>query len=59
MTRTLEGTILVGHDFQPTEGRLRIVDGEITAIEETQTDSTDIILPAFVNAHTHIGDSIA
>jgi cytosine/adenosine deaminase-related metal-dependent hydrolase len=59
MTRTLEGTILLGDDFLPTEGRLHVEDGEITAIDERETDSTDIILPAFVNAHTHIGDSIA
>ncbi|WP_373189535.1 amidohydrolase family protein [Halolamina sp.] len=59
MTRTLEGTILLGEEFHPTEGRLHVENGEIDAIEETQTDATDIILPAFVNAHTHIGDSIA
>jgi len=59
MTRTLEGTILVGEDFQPTEGRVHVADGQITEIEQTPTQSTDVILPAFVNAHTHIGDSIA
>jgi cytosine/adenosine deaminase-related metal-dependent hydrolase len=55
----LEGTILVGHDFEVVEGRVVIEDGEITAVEETETDSEDIVCPAFVNAHTHIGDSIA
>ncbi|WP_336361414.1 amidohydrolase family protein [Haladaptatus sp. ZSTT2] len=55
----LTGTILRGRSFDPIEGRLVVEDGEITAIEEAPTDSTDIILPAFVNAHTHIGDSIA
>jgi len=34
-------------------------DGEIQAIEETETGSSSIVIPAFVNAHTHIGDSIA
>jgi len=34
-------------------------DGEITSVEETAVDSDRIVLPAFVNAHTHIGDSIA
>ncbi|MFW6190158.1 MAG: SHOCT-like domain-containing protein, partial [Candidatus Bipolaricaulota bacterium] len=38
---------------------LVVEDGEIAAVEEAATDSTDIVLPAFVNAHTHIGDSIA
>ncbi|WP_181686832.1 amidohydrolase family protein [Halorhabdus salina] len=55
----LEGTILHGRDFDPIEGRVVVEDGEITAVEETSTDSEQIVLPAFVNAHTHIGDSIA
>jgi len=55
----IEGTILVGPDFEPVEGRIIVENGEIQAIEETATDSDAIVLPAFVNAHTHIGDSIA
>lgn len=55
----LEGTLLLGREFDPVEGRLVIENGRIAAIEKTATDSTDIILPSFVNAHTHIGDSIA
>jgi cytosine/adenosine deaminase-related metal-dependent hydrolase len=55
----LEGTILSGPNFEPLEGRVIVEDGRIAAVEETSTDSTDIVLPAFVNAHTHIGDSIA
>ncbi|WP_126661646.1 amidohydrolase family protein [Haloterrigena salifodinae] len=58
MERT--GTILRGREFEPIEGRVVIGDdGRIEAIEETTVESEDIILPAFVNAHTHIGDSIA
>jgi len=58
MERT--GTILRGREFDPIEGRVVIDDdGRIEAIEETSVESDDIILPAFVNAHTHIGDSIA
>lgn len=54
------GTILQGPDLEPVEGRLLIGDdGRIEAIEETAVESEDIVLPAFVNAHTHIGDSIA
>jgi cytosine/adenosine deaminase-related metal-dependent hydrolase len=36
-----------------------VEEGEITAVEEASVDSSHIVLPAFVNAHTHIGDSIA
>ncbi|WP_254523857.1 amidohydrolase family protein [Natrinema caseinilyticum] len=58
MERT--GTILRGREFDPVEGRIVIdEDGRIEAIEEASVDSDDLILPAFVNAHTHIGDSIA
>ncbi|PSQ49346.1 nucleoside deaminase [Halobacteriales archaeon SW_6_65_15] len=55
----VEGTVLRGPEFEPIEGRVVVEDGEITAVEETSVDSSKIILPAFVNAHTHIGDSIA
>ncbi|MBX0304112.1 amidohydrolase family protein [Haloarcula salinisoli] len=55
----LAGTVLVGESFEPIRGRVVVEDGEITAVEEAETDSTDIVLPAFVNAHTHIGDSVA
>ncbi|WP_435093093.1 amidohydrolase family protein [Halorubrum sp. N11] len=55
----LEGTVLIGPEFEPVEGRVVVADGEIARIEECAVESDDVILPAFVNAHTHIGDSIA
>jgi cytosine/adenosine deaminase-related metal-dependent hydrolase len=55
----LEGVLLTGRSFEPIEGRVVVEDGTIVAVEETATESTDVILPAFVNAHTHLGDSIA
>jgi cytosine/adenosine deaminase-related metal-dependent hydrolase len=55
----LSGTILAGPDYEPIEGRVVVEAGTITAIEEVETASSDIVCPAFVNAHTHIGDSIA
>jgi len=55
----LEGTLLTGRSFEPREGRLVIEDGRIAAIEEERVASDRILLPAFVNAHTHVGDSIA
>jgi len=55
----LEGTVLAGEEFEPISGRVVVEDGRIVAVEETGTDSTDIVCPAFVNAHTHLGDSVA
>lgn len=55
----VEGTVLVGESFEPVSGRVVVEDGRIAAVEEAATTSTDIVLPAFVNAHTHLGDSVA
>ena len=55
----IEGTILGGRDFAPINGRVVVKDGEIVSIEAASVDSDAIVCPAFVNAHTHIGDSIA
>ncbi len=55
----LEGTVLRGEDFEPVDARVTVDEGEVTGIEEVETPSDDIVLPAFVNAHTHLGDSIA
>ena len=55
----LQGTILTGRSFEAIEGRVVVENGQIAAVEETAVDSDDIVAPAFVNAHTHVGDSIA
>jgi cytosine/adenosine deaminase-related metal-dependent hydrolase len=55
----LEGTVLVAREFEPVEGRVVVENGRIERVEQDSVDSDDIVLPAFVNAHTHIGDSIA
>jgi guanine deaminase len=54
-----EGTILAGRSFEPVRGRVVVEDGRIAAVERAETASTDLVLPAFVNAHTHLGDSVA
>jgi cytosine/adenosine deaminase-related metal-dependent hydrolase len=59
MTVEVEGTVLRGREFEPIRGRVVIEDGRIAAVEEAPTDSDAIVAPAFVNAHTHLGDSIA
>ena len=55
----LSGTILWGTEYEPIQGTLVVEDGVVERLDEEPTDSTDLILPAFVNAHTHLGDSIA
>ena len=55
----LTGTILTGASFEPIRGRVVVEDGRIVAVEEEPVESDDIVLPAFVNAHTHLGDSVA
>ena len=54
-----EGTVLSGKSLTPVSGRVVVNEDHIEAVEETETTSSDIIVPAFVNAHTHIGDSVA
>jgi guanine deaminase len=58
----IEGTVLAGRSFEPIHGRVVVEEGRITAVEEmTGRDGNQnrIVLPAFVNAHTHVGDSVA
>ena len=55
----IEGTILRGREFDPVEGQVVVEDGTVVAVEEGEARSDDLVVPAFVNAHTHIGDSIA
>ncbi|MEA1985326.1 MAG: amidohydrolase family protein [Euryarchaeota archaeon] len=52
------GTILYGDEFDPIKGYVCIDDGIITEVGEESTSSDNIIAPCFVNAHTHIGDSV-
>lgn len=58
----LSGTIIYGDDFEPIEGYLCIRDGRIKEIGEgvsnVEADFEGLICPRFVNAHTHIGDSV-
>jgi cytosine/adenosine deaminase-related metal-dependent hydrolase len=59
MNVEVEGTVLRGRELEPVSGRVVVEGGTIAAVEECPTDSDDVVVPAFVNAHTHIGDSIA
>jgi cytosine/adenosine deaminase-related metal-dependent hydrolase len=54
------GTIIYGDELELIEGYVVIRDGTIKEIGTGDVDAAigGIIAPAFVNAHTHVGDSI-
>lgn len=58
---TLSGIIVYGDDFEEKEGYVVIEQGKIKEIgdEKIETALKGIIIPSFVNVHTHIGDSVA
>jgi len=57
---TLSGTVVWGDDFETKDGYVVIENGAIKEIgeEKIETALGGIIIPSFVNAHTHIGDSV-
>ncbi|WP_094226710.1 amidohydrolase family protein [Methanolobus psychrotolerans] len=56
--QTIYGKIIYGPEAEVIEGYILVEDGIIKEVEEKRNDSGHIIAPCFVNAHTHIGDSI-
>ncbi|NYT01618.1 MAG: amidohydrolase family protein, partial [Methanosarcinales archaeon] len=56
----LSGTIIQGEEMEILEGYLVIRDGVIAEIGEGSAEASleGIICPCFVNAHTHVGDSV-
>ena len=57
----LSGVVVRGHDFEAVEGAIVVERGVIKELSEQKYESEleGIIVPAFVNAHTHIGDAVA
>ncbi|MCW3130822.1 MAG: amidohydrolase family protein [Methanophagales archaeon] len=57
----LSGTIVYGDEFEEKEGHVVIEQGKIKEIGDEKIEAAvkGIIIPSFVNAHTHIGDSVA
>lgn len=53
------GRTLAGDDFSPVRAAVIVEDGVITAVEEDPSAPDCWISPAFFNAHTHVGDTIA
>ncbi len=58
MEQKLKGTIIYGDNFEPVDGYITIENGVIKDIEEGAIKSDTLIAPCFVNAHTHVGDSV-
>ncbi len=56
--QVISGTIIAGPELEPIEGYICVNKGIITEIGEERTYSSNIIAPCFVNAHTHLGDSV-
>jgi cytosine/adenosine deaminase-related metal-dependent hydrolase len=56
---TVSGQALVGEELELRPVDIIIEDGIITAVEETRHAPMIWICPAFFNAHTHLGDTIA
>lgn len=54
----ISGTIISGPELVPIEGYICVRNGKVTEIGEERTNSKNIIAPCFVNAHTHLGDSV-
>ncbi len=54
----LEGLAFTGEEFTPRNVRIVIENGRIAEITDIKTTSTQWIVPAFFNAHTHIADTV-
>lgn len=55
----VHGIAFCGDDFTPRNVIIQISNGIITAIKDTEKSADQWISPAFFNAHTHIGDTVA
>lgn len=57
----VSGTIIYGDEFEIREGYVVVSEGRIREVGSGHADTpiSGIICPAFINAHTHVGDSIA
>ncbi|MBP2031083.1 cytosine/adenosine deaminase-related metal-dependent hydrolase [Methanohalophilus levihalophilus] len=56
--QVIYGKILYGEELSLLQGYVCVKDGVIHEVVEEQTNSENILIPGFVNSHTHIGDSV-
>jgi len=54
----VSGRIIWGSEMEVVEGSLLLRDGWIRGFWEEKTDGGLVVAPCFVNAHTHLGDSV-
>ncbi|MDI6866186.1 amidohydrolase family protein [Methanoculleus sp.] len=57
--RVITGRALLGEDLQEEDVSITVSGGIITSIEPVSRPSGLWIVPAFFNAHTHLGDTVA
>ncbi|RLG39042.1 hypothetical protein DRN79_00620 [Methanosarcinales archaeon] len=56
----ISGFILYGDDFEVIRGHVVVRDGIIREVScDAKCEVRSIVIPAFINAHTHIADSVA
>ncbi|MDI6888540.1 MAG: amidohydrolase family protein [Methanocellales archaeon] len=57
----VSGIVIYGDEFEATEGYVVIREGIIHEVGTGEVDSSiqGLVAPLFINAHTHVGDSIA
>lgn len=57
----ISGDVICGDELELREGYVVVRDGKIREVgfERVAADITGLVCPAFVNAHTHLGDSVA
>jgi cytosine/adenosine deaminase-related metal-dependent hydrolase len=57
----ISGDILCGDELDLREGYVVVRDGKIRELgfDRVESEISGLVCPAFVNAHTHVGDSVA
>ncbi len=55
----ISGRLVVGREMEVVEGTVEVEDGRIQEVRRESVDSDDVVVPALVNAHTHVGDTVA
>lgn len=58
MSFSLSGTIILGEELEVIRGTVYIEEGVIVDVIEKPVREDVLIAPCFVNAHTHLGDSV-